>query len=87
MSRYFQLNGIYGETEDGFVKVTERKTEGITDPRTSYRIAKPNPKPSRRVYCREAGDETIRRHIRAGDEWDDWIVIQELIKKGALQQV
>ena len=50
----------------------------------SYRIAHPKAEPDRRTYCIEAGDQTIRQHIMAGDHYDDLVVIKALIEKGAL---
>lgn len=53
----------------------------------AYRVRRPDPEYSRRNYCREAGDERIREHIRGMDEYDLALVAEVLIEKGALVPV
>lgn len=50
----------------------------------TYRIKDYDPPVPDGIFCREALAEYIHDVTTAHTPWEDWIVIQALIKKGAL---
>ena len=55
-----------------------------TNAEISYKIAKREDKNNTQIYCKEYAEQSIRDLIRGQCVWEDSIVIDELIKKGAL---
>ena len=50
----------------------------------SFRIAHPEPEVTEGIYCWRRQQEFLENVIAARTEWEDWIIIKALIKKGAL---
>lgn len=79
--KYHRLSGVYREDKDGLTRINSAEIDPM---RVNYAIANPNATPSKQMFCREHGDQMIRERILAGDQYDDLVIIQALIEKGAL---
>ena len=53
----------------------------------AYKIVDREDKNNTVFFCKDRLEQNIREHVRGYSPWEEQIVIDELIKKGALQPV
>ena len=55
------------------------------DRKNLYKIVEREDKNKTVFYCKDRLEQNIREHVRGYSPWEEQIVIDELIKKGALR--